>query len=276
MSGAVTSGSEIDFSGSGNATNWYRYDVKDNSDQKVVMHTFMYNNREMRNYTILYDRTKKAALWAAFAMNNDVYPKLVSRADSWHYDPALVFGTSSNPDYSWQPKLNSSYSGGYTRGHQVASNDRKTTLYQMYQTDYYSNMTPQTSDFNTGSTSDWDELEGDIQDLGYSITGRDTLYVVTGAIFGSGYTSDAKDVNNVTCPVPTQYYKCVMRVKFNASGQATSAAGAAYLFDHKGSNAGTQQNKTIKYLEQLTGFDFFANIPSDVGDTAESTFTNLF
>lgn len=275
MSGTVVSGEELDFSGSDDVGNWYRYDVKGNDNQKVVMHTFRYNNKELRNYTILYDRTKKAALWVAYAMNSDVYPWNESRADSWHYDPALVFGTASNPDYSWQPKLTSSYSGGYTRGHQVASNDRRTTTYQMYQTDYFSNMTPQTSDFNAGSYTAWDELEGSIQNLGYSLTGRDTLYVVTGAIFGSGYTSDAKDNNNVACPVPTQYYKCVMRVEINAYGQAT-ATGAAYLFDHKGANAGTQVNKTIKEMEQLTGFDFFANIPSDIVSNAENTFTNLF
>lgn len=276
MSGAVVSGEEVDFSVSDNVGHWYRYDVKGNDDQKVVMHTFRYGNREMRNYTILYDRTKKAALWAAYAMNGDAYPWVVSRADSWHYDPALVFGTTNNPDYSWQPKLTGSYGGGYTRGHQIASNDRRTTTYQMYQTDYFSNMTPQTSAFNAGTSTAWDELESDIQDLGYSLTGRDTLYVVTGAIFGAGYTSDAKDVNDVACPVPTQYYKCVMRVKFNASGQATSATGAAYLFDHKGSKAGERQNLKIKDMETQTGFDFFANIPSEVGDAAESKFTEMF
>lgn len=216
---------------------------------------------------MLYDKTKKAALWAAFVMNGDIYPKIVSRGDNWRYDPAILS--------SWQPKLSSSYGGAddYTRGHQVASNDRKTTYSQMYQTNYYTNMTPQLGAFNAGSTTAWDELEGDIQDLGYSLTGNVMLYVVTGAIFGSGYKTDATDNNGNSCPVPTQYYKCIMKVTYNSSGEVTGATGSAYLFDHK-SNA-PQQNKTIRELETLTTFDFFANIPSTFQESAETTFTNM-
>lgn len=278
LSGTNATGSEKDFSGSDYVSNWYRYDVKGNSNQKVVTHTFLYNGRQLRNYTMLYDRTKKAALWSAFAMNAGMYPQLVTRSDSWQYDPAI--------DQSWQPKLTSSYSsanssfgGGYTRGHQVASNDRKTTLYQMYQTDYFTNMTPQTDAFNAGSSTAWDDLEGKIQTLGYNTTGRDTVYVVTGAIFGEGYKTDAKDNNNVSCPVPTQYYKCVLKVTFDSNGVAQSARGGAFLFDHAVDEQGTpgvQQNKTINDLEQLTGFDFFANIPISEDDGVENKFTALW
>lgn len=264
LSGSPVSGSEVNFSSSDEVTPWYRYDVNGNSDQKVVTHTFKYNGKQLRNYSLLYDRTKRAALWVAYAMNGDKYPHNVSRSDSWQYDPALKI---SSTDYFGQPKLSSSYTGGYTRGHQCASNDRRTTLYQMYQTDYFSNMTPQTDAFNAGSSTSWDELEEDIQTLGYATTGSDTLYVVTGAIFGAGYTSDAKDNNNTSCPVPTQYYKCVMKVSFNSSGVATSASGAAFLFDH---STGSKQNKTIKELETLTTFDFFANIPADIQINAEN------
>ena len=280
LSGAKDSGNEKDFSGTDYVSNWYSYGVKGNSNQKVVTHTFLYNGVQLRNYTILYDKTKKAALWAAFVMNADKYPWKVTRADNWQYDPAI--------DQSWQPKLSSSYEysgsysgygGGYTRGHQVASNDRKTTLYQMYQTNYFSNMTPQTDNFNAGEYTSWDELESKIQTLGQNTRGSDTLYVVTGAIFGEGYKSDAKDNNGVACPVPTQYYKCVLKVTFDTSGNATSAKGAAFLFDHSVDEQGTpgsQQNKKIDEIEALTGFDFFANLPITETDGVENKFTDLW
>lgn len=265
LSGTAVSGDEKNFSNSDDVSKWQRYDVSGNANQKVVTHTFMYNNKQYRNYTILYDKTMKAALWAAFPMHATTYPWNVTRGDNWQYDPAL--------DQSWQPKLSSSYSGGYTRGHQVASNDRRTTIYQMYQTNYFSNMTPQTSAFNAGDATDWDELETSIQNLGKATTGRDTLYVVTGAIFGSGYKTDAKDNNNVTCPVPTDYYKCIMKVSFNADGEVTAAKGAAFLLKH---DTGEKQEKTIQQMETLTGFDFFTNIPSNYQNSAEGTFTSLF
>ena len=216
---------------------------------------------------MLYDKTLKAALWSAFAMNADLYPWKVSRGDSWHYDPALVFGTANNPDYSWQAKLSSSYEGGYTRGHQVASNDRKTTIYQMYQTDYFTNMTPQTSTFNSSNASEWDDIETAIQELGKKTTGRDTLYVVTGAIFDDGYKTNAIDNNGVKCPVPTRYYKCIMKVRFDSSGNASSASGAAFIINHETLE---RDDITIKQLESITGFDFFTNIPKSIQDNAEN------
>ncbi len=265
LSGTNASGNELDFSGSDEVSKWYRYGVSGNSDQVVVTHTFRYNNKTLRNYTMLYDKSKKAALWSAFAMNNDVYPHKVSRADSWNYDPAI--------NSSWQPNLSSSYKESeYERGHQVASADRRTTIYQMYQTDYFSNMTPQLSAFNSGDETEWDELEGKIQTLGKNTSGSDTLYVVTGAIFGEGTLPDATDKDGKSCPVPTQYYKCILKVSFSG-GEAVSALGGAYLFDHE-ANA-TKQTISIDELERQTGFDFFTNIKSSVQDAAENRFTNL-
>ena len=211
---------------------------------------------------MLYDKTKRAALWVACVMNADTYPWIVSRADNWNYDPALVFGTTNNPDYSWQPDLSNSY-GDYTRGHQIASNDRRTTIYQMYQTDYFSNMTPQLSGFNSGM---WSSLEGEIQKIGNATSGNDMLYVVTGPVFGSGYGTTT-DKSGKECAVPTKYFKCIMKVTYS-NGEAVSAVGAAYLMDHVSSGS-VRQEVTIHSIEELTGFDFFANIPANLQATAE-------
>ena len=89
MSDSFKTGSEVDYSNSDQVTEWNRYDVAGNDNQKVVTHTFKYKGETLRNYTILYDKTKKAALWAAFAMNGDIYPKNVTRDDSWQYDTAI-------------------------------------------------------------------------------------------------------------------------------------------------------------------------------------------
>ena len=238
-------------------TKWYRYGVLGNSEQMVVSHTFKYNGKQMRNYSMLYDKSKKAALWVAFAMNADAYPWLVDRSDKWVYDPAL--------EQSWQPNLSDAYaeSSTYSRGHQVASNDRRTTSYQTRQTTYFSNMTPQLSGFNGGM---WASLESDIQNIGSATSGSDTLYVVTGPIFGSGYGT-TMDKSGTVCAVPTQYFKCIMKVRFSG-GEAVSAVGAAYLMDHKNSGS-VRQEVAIDDIESLTGFDFFANIPESLQTAAE-------
>ena len=244
-----------------NRSKWFRYGVSGQSGQMVVTHTFIRNKKQYRNFSLLYDKSKKAALWVAFAMNTDVYPSLVDRSDKWVYDPALVFGD----DYSWQPNLSEAYkeSSTYSRGHQVASNDRRTTIHQTRQTTYFSNMTPQLSGFNNGV---WSSLEGDIQDIGSATSGSDTLYVVTGPIFGSGFGT-TPDKFGTNCAVPTQYFKCIMKVSFSG-GKAVAATGAAYLLNHVNSGS-VRQEVSIDDIEELTGFDFFTNIPESLQTNAE-------
>ncbi len=238
------------------STSYYSYTTA-NSNQRVVTHTFSYGGSTLRNYTMLYDKTKHAALWVAFVMNGDSYPWLVDRSDSWKPDPAI-------PE-SWQPSLPSGYqeSSTYSRGHQAASNDRRTTTDQTKQTTYYSNMTPQLSGFNGGV---WSTLESDIQKIGNACTGSTMLFVVTGPIFGSGYTT-TNDKSGTACAVPTQYYKCIMKVSYSGD-TPTAAIGAAYLLDHQ--NGATRQNVSIDYIEQLTGFNFFAKVPTSLQNTAET------
>ena len=64
-----------------------------------------------------------------------------------------------------------------------------------------------------------------------------------------------------------------MKVTFNASGEASSATGCAFLLEHE---TGTRQNKTIDELETLTGFDFFTNVPSALQTAAEAQNTPIW
>ena len=64
-----------------------------------------------------------------------------------------------------------------------------------------------------------------------------------------------------------------MKVSFDASGKPVSATGAAFLLNHE---AMTRQDKTIDQMETLTGFEFFANIPTSIQDTAEGTYHSFF
>ncbi|MBO4670438.1 MAG: DNA/RNA non-specific endonuclease [Bacteroidales bacterium] len=274
--------SNVSFSGSGdevlpatNPTLWYRYDTG-NSNQKIVTHTFKNTtvspNRVMRSYTLLQDYDKKCALWVACSFNNDVYPQAVSRSEKWCYDPALPT--------DWQPNLTKSYpdKGGYSydRGHQLAASYRETTSDQVKMTCYFTNMTPQLSGLNQGR---WQStVEKNVRDLGTATTGRDTLYVVSGPLFQSGYGT-VEDKDGMACARPTHYFQCFMKVSFNANGEPTSAKGAAYLVEHVSSP--TVQYVTIDLVEALTDdgqgnhFDFFANVPAGIQNPAESTATAL-
>lgn len=251
-------------SGSTKYTKWQRWNTS-NSKQKIVTHTF-YNDlvgqkKAMRNFTLLQDFDKKCALWVACVMNNDVYPKKVDRSDGWAYDPAL--------DNNWQPNLTNSYpdknGNSYDRGHQLAASYRETTTSQVKMTCYFTNMTPQLSSLNQGV---WQStVENNVRALGEATSGSDTLYVVSGPLFIGSYGT-VEDIDGMSCAKPTHYFQCFMKVSFNNNQVPQSAKGAAYLVEHKASP--TVQYVSIDHVENLAGFDFFANVPSDIQNAAEA------
>ena len=250
------------FSETYGSTKACRYNTPD-ANQKVVIHTYSYNSKVVRNYSFLYDKTYKTALWVAYATSNsgDFKDNNVGRNDAWGYDPAI--------DQSWQQNLSGAYSStnglSYDRGHQVASNDRQTTKEQNQQTFYYTNMTPQYSSLNQGQ---WNTLEQKVQGVATVTTGSDTLYVVTGPLF-EGKLATATDKSGNECKAPSGYWKCLMKCTFSSPGVMKSAVGCAYLFDSNSENVAPTVT-TIDAIESRTGFDFFANVPASLQSKAES------
>ena len=245
-----------------------RYNTSD-ANQKVVTHTYSYNSKVVRNYSFLYDKTYKTALWVAYATSNsgDFQDNNIGRHDAWAYDPAI--------DQSWQQNMSGGYSStnglSYDRGHQVASNDRQTTLEQNKQTFYYTNMTPQYGPLNQGN---WNTLEGKVQGVATVTTGSDTLYVVTGPLF-EGTLATATDKSGNECKAPSGYWKCLMKCTFSSPGVMTAAVGCAYLFDTNSSNVAPTVT-TIDAIESRTGFDFFVNVPYALQSSAESSTHTFF
>lgn len=235
------------------------------SNQKIVVHTFEYDSKVQSNYSMLFDRTRKCALWVAYKHNKTEYAdKNVGRNDDgWSsFDPAL--------DHSWQANLSSSYRAAaglsYDRGHQVASEDRQTTVDQNKQTFYYSNMTPQYSILNQQA---WrTSVEARIQAAATVTRANQELYVVTGPLF-EGTVNYTKDASGADCALPTGYYKCVIMCTYNSSGEITAANGCAFIVETNSENTAATVT-SIDYVESKTGFDFFANIPDSFENAAEA------
>lgn len=244
-----------------------------NAGQTLVSHTFSNGGDRNRTLSLLFDEGKRCALWVACAFNSTTFGNnSVGRNENWVYDPALSI--------SIQPNLSSAYKNdadgnAYSRGHQVASNDRQTTKAENNQTFYYSNMTPQNQTLNGGQ---WAQLEGAVQNLGSSVRGRDTLYMVTGPVFDSGYKSTT-DKSGAVCAVPSRFFKALMLCTFGADGKVVSAQGAAYLTTGNNAAANTAYSTwitTIDAVEELTGLDLFANLPSEIQKSAESVAVSVF
>ncbi len=196
-------------------------------------------------------------MWVAYPLTRESigYGK---RTDAWGLDPLL--------EAEEQPYLaNRSYypTNSYTRGHQVPSADR--LGYEANKKTFYgTNMAPQNSDFNEYI---WGKLEEKVRSWAKA-SDTDTLYVVSGCIL-DGSTLTVGDNKDKKVTVPTYFYKVLLRL---SNGHYD---GLAVLLEHKNCE---KQDKydyfpyalSIDALEELTGMDFFVNLPADDADYVES------
>ncbi|MDR2005418.1 MAG: fimbrillin family protein [Prevotella sp.] len=213
---------------------------------------------KIRNYSMLYDKTNRVALWVAYPLHRYYIEKKTERTDEWAYDPLL--GESDQPDLfkTWP-----SYPV-YNRGHQIASGDRLVSRSANAATFYFSNMTLQQSDFNGGI---WNALETKVQTWAKNIS--DTLYVVTGVILSTKDNPIIKYGDDNSSPVrksaiPQYFYKVLAK----KSGNAYYTIG--YRMPNVKPASGDNFNNyrvTVSTLEKETGFTFFP----DIGQTARNT-----
>lgn len=252
---------------------WYAYNTT-TSTRRVASHTYYYNSRLYRNYTVMMDQTKRCALWVAYPMHQTAYPNILHNRvgefnESTSYDPAF--------ETSWQSSGSTSdynSGNGYARGHLCASADRQALAAANWQTFFYSNQVPQwQNSFNSGV---WSSLEEAVQNNAPS-SASDTLYVVSGVLFESSNTGSSNDGGIVARP--SHFYKLLMRCTFSGK-TITDASGVAYIFTNEAHTSVTYYDSkfrtTIDAIEDRTGFDFFPNVPDELEDAAESSNASLW
>lgn len=212
-----------------------------------------------RNYSMCFDKSKRAAHWIAYPLHS-CYRGSLKRENNFCYDPDIA--------ETYQAYMGSSYNGNYDRGHQLPNADRTCSRAMADQTFYSTNMTPQASQFNQQG---WATLENRVRS---SYICSDTLYVVTGAHFGTDWDSSiahaTTDREGKACPTPTHYYKVLLRTKSGNTGKAVAACSASelkcvcFLYKHVSSFSSVTASDlcSVADIEKLTGFTFFANVPN--------------
>ena len=224
----------------------------------VVTH---FDNGEV-NYSVEWDTVKRSNRWSAYEIyaSNRVWDKNVPRyeakkgEDQYPTDPDLHCSTA------WTVDNDPFWRSGYDHGHLCPSADRRNTKQQQYQTFYLTNMMPQNSVFNSGV---WANMENWVRNQ-ISTGSKDTLYVVRGGTIDNPSQYEAQTVHGMI--IPKYYYMAVLMK--NSSGYRAMG----FWIEHKASKD-TNLSKyvvNIDTLEQLTGIDFFCNLPDEIENHVES------
>ena len=82
--------------------------------------------------------------------------------------------------------------------------------------------------------------------------------------------------------MPNYFYKVLLKVKRNSSKAVISASTVGFWFENKIYSGNSYSNYAVSVdeIEELTGFDFFVNLPDTIENTAEknsnwTTFQNF-
>ena len=230
---------------------------------------------KLRNYSVCYDVDRHISHWVAYPIFKKVYETpVLSRVNDFNYDP--------NDQLSVIPTRDQQYIGtggngrgygarGYDRGHMLPQASRYNNYEPNRMTYYGTNMMPQNSTLNQNI---WASLEGKVRGWG-GLQTYDTLYVVTGAAFKS-----TKTIDNANGPiaVPSHCWKVLLRQRGNQNRQisqfkADELKAIGFVFTNDDAGAATSIEsavRSVKEIEELTGFKFFRNLDPAVADAVKS------
>lgn len=241
-------------SGQGNVdltkTGWLELPAMDDPALGYYSHSFKMDGRSYRNYSFGWSQKDRVALWVAYPLCKFYTNGSAGRTNAWALDPLL--GEDSAAPFG-------GYAGSYARGHQIPSADRQCCYDANAQTFYGTNMTPQLNDHNEGI---WSDLEGKVR--GWADT-SDTTYVVTGVTVSASSKKERDSYGN-SVTIPDAYFKAVL--KYNKASTFAPWTAAAFYLEHRAYSGSITKSHSmsIDELEEITGIDFFVNLPAKVGE----------
>ena len=252
----------------------------------VLVHRAILNkniNEEGLNYCVEWDTDLQSQRWSCYKIYSSI--KYHSSYNVKRYSAENDGTLSPTCQYPNDPQLPAEYQfttdpykySGYDHGHICPSADRQRATDCNYQTFFITNMQPQYSKFNAGL---WQEMEDDVRNW---VSMSDTLYICKGGtIDNSEYileyvyqrSHQSTRVNKDHIPVPRFFYMALLSRK-NNTWQAM-AYWAQNLNEDHSKDTRKGYAITIDRLEELTGIDFFCNLPDNIEDEVESKVTHSY
>ena len=200
-------------------------------------------------FSLVYDEEHEQAKWVAYELTRDEIYGVHERADNFRADPSIRTGSASLDDYR---------GSGYDRGHLIPAADLPWSQQAMSDSFYMSNMSPQAPAFNRGI---WASLEAVVRNFAAT---EGAVHVVTGPVLTDGPFETIGD-NEVS--IPNYYYKVVL----DYVEPELKAIG--FILPNEGSRADvTEFAVSVNEVEQVTGIDFFVQLPPHHEEKLESEF----
>ena len=201
-------------------------------------------------YTVSYNHDWNLPNWVAYELTNDELYGNVERSNHFAPDPLVHGDPIVTYDYTHS---------GYDRGHMVPAADMKWSEQAMRESFYMTNICPQNQNLNRG---DWNDLEELARDWARKF-GR--IYIACGPLVPKDYKTIGQ---NKKIAIPNAFFKVFLRQS------DTSWIAIGFVMPNQASNRPLMTYMlSIDEVEQLSGIDFFYNLPDNMEDDVEKEFS---
>ncbi len=229
------------------------------------------------NYIIEYDRQKRSPRWVCwqwyrgnsgtawnrnrwnYEADNNEWVKL----NIQYYGFADPFRPDPDLELEERTELEDYWNCGFQRGHICASADRLNSKEANEQTFYLSNIMPQSYGLNNGV---WQALENRLRQWNVD-SFRRVLYVVKGGTIDND--TQIRCYTSTGLLVPKYFFMALLCE--DQQGQYKAMGFWVEHTDQQINNAQPRQYVVnIRQLEELTGLDFFCNLPDNIEQSVEN------
>jgi DNA/RNA endonuclease G (NUC1) len=221
---------------------------------------------EKPEFSLSYNSTRGTANWVSWHLSDD-WVGTLARVDTFRADPEVPA--------DWFRVSGFDYVGsGFDRGHMVpnADRDHQTSIPINQATFLMTNMLPQAPDNNQGP---WANLEGYLRTL---LPGNEVYIVAGGAgTGGTGSNGAANTIAGSNVTVPAETWKvAVIMPKDSGDDVARVNCSTRTLAVIVPNTQGIRNVNWETYItrvdavEDLTGYDFFSNLPDAVENCVEA------
>lgn len=211
--------------------------VPENTPEQIV---------EYEGFRVSFNAANKTPNWVAWELLGTETEGPESRYNKFWTDTS-VEGCPETGDYSYS---------GYDRGHLCPAADQKWSRKAMTDCFSLANMAPQDHSLNSGA---WNTLEKKER----LWAKRDSaIVIIAGPIYEA---EDTERIGNSGVRVPSAFYKVII------APYLSKPRGIGFVYPNM-SAPGNMQNyvMTIDQVEEITGIDFFYNLPDDLENEIES------
>lgn len=219
------------------------------------------------DYTLAYNNSRGIANWVSWHLST-AWTGSTPRCNCFKEDALL-------PANFFSPNTNDYVGSGFDRGHICPSADRTRTSNSNENTFFMTNMAPQAPDNNQRT---WVGLENYCRDL---IKQGNELYILAGGVGngGTGRNGFRSTIDNGNIAVPDSFWKVILVLPngtndINRVTTSTRVIAVNIPNDQGISNDWTDFRTSINTIENLTGYDFFENIPNSIEAVIESRVDN--